>query len=163
MMEKEQSLWQKGDDVHKQLLGSCAEFEDIRRKLVMDHLKGGADKSIESQQAQPLLEAEASEPSASTTMDVETVSEPSVQAPFHTTGATHSAAMSQMIILAEDAGVSDDILPPGVSDINGQQLDLRHTNSWLLKMEEVSTPEIMECFFINAIAPFVLNSRLQRS
>lgn len=28
-------------------------------------------------------------------------------------------------------------------------------------MDQVSTPELMECMFINAIAPFVLNSRLQ--
>ena len=28
-------------------------------------------------------------------------------------------------------------------------------------MDEVSTPEIMECMFVNAIAPFVLNSRLK--
>ena len=49
----------------------------------------------------------------------------------------------------------------GLSDINGQQLDLRTKNSWLLKMDEVSTPEIMECMFVNAIAPFVLNSRLK--
>lgn len=49
----------------------------------------------------------------------------------------------------------------GLTDINGQQLDLRTTNSWLLKMDQVSTPEIMECMFVNAIAPFVLNSRLK--
>lgn len=49
-----------------------------------------------------------------------------------------------MILLPEDAGVSDDVLPRGVTDINGHQLDLRTTNSWVLKMEEVSTPEIME-------------------
>ena len=82
-------------------------------------------------------------------------------APFETTGLSHSAAMSQMIILPEDVGVNDDILPPGISDVNGQQLDLRKQNSWLLKMEEVSTPELMECMFVNAIAPFVLNSRLK--
>ena len=83
------------------------------------------------------------------------------KAPFEKTGISHSAAMSQMIILPEDVGVSDSVLPPGVSDINGQQLDLRKTNSWLLKMEQVSTPELMECMFVNAIAPFVLNSRLK--
>jgi NAD(P)-dependent dehydrogenase (short-subunit alcohol dehydrogenase family) len=81
--------------------------------------------------------------------------------PFDSSGVSHSTAMSQMIILPEDVGVSDEILPPGVTDINGQQLDLRTSNSWLLKMEEVSTPEVMECMFINAIAPFVLNSRLK--
>lgn len=84
-----------------------------------------------------------------------------LDAPFESTGLSHSTAMSQMIILPEDGGVSEDILPPGVSDINGQQLDLRTTNSWVLKMEEVSTPELMECMFVNAIAPFVLNSRLK--
>ncbi|KAI2493113.1 short chain dehydrogenase [Fragilaria crotonensis] len=169
MLEKEQSLWSAAGDVHKQLLVGCAEFEDIRRKLVIEHTKMPANKSIEYQQEHSLLETEASESTTSqpasdtisAAMVVETVSEPSVQAPFHSTGISHSSAMSQMIILPEDAGVSDDILPPGVSDINGQQLDLRHTNSWLLKMEEVSTPEIMECMFINAIAPFVLNSRLK--
>ena len=46
-----------------------------------------------------------------------------------------------MYNLADDVGVSKDILPPGLSDINGQQLDLRKTNSWLLTMGEVSTPE----------------------
>ena len=81
--------------------------------------------------------------------------------PFESKGISHSAAMSQMIILPEDAGVSDAVLPPGVTDINGQQLDLRTHNSWLLKMEQVSTPEVMECMFINAIAPFILNARLK--
>jgi NAD(P)-dependent dehydrogenase (short-subunit alcohol dehydrogenase family) len=169
MLEKERTLWTEAGDVHKQLLVGCAEFEDIRRKLVIDHTKMPSSKSIEYQQEHHLLETETSESTAdqpvpdtvSAAMVVETVSEPSVQAPFHSTGISHSSAMSQMIILPEDAGVSDDILPPGISDINGQQLDLRHTNSWLLKLEEVSTPEIMECMFINAIAPFVLNSRLK--
>jgi NAD(P)-dependent dehydrogenase (short-subunit alcohol dehydrogenase family) len=172
MMEKEQNLWSAANDAHKQLLLGCAEFEDIRRKLVIDHTQGSTTtKRIDAQHdKQSHSEPKASErttdlaPTAgpiSSAIVVETVSEPPVQAPFHSTGITHSAAMSQMIILPEDAGVSEKILPPGVSDINGQQLDLRHTNSWLLKMEEVSTPEIMECMFINAIAPFVLNSRLK--
>jgi NAD(P)-dependent dehydrogenase (short-subunit alcohol dehydrogenase family) len=81
--------------------------------------------------------------------------------PFESEGISHSAAMSQMVLLAEDAGVSDEVLPPGITDINGHQLDLRTTNSWVLKMEEVSTPEIMECMSVNAIAPFVLNARLK--
>lgn len=80
---------------------------------------------------------------------------------FERSGLSHSAAMSQMIVVSEDLGVPNDVLPHGISDVNGQQLDLRHTNSWLLKMEDVSTPEVMECMYINAIAPFVLNSRLK--
>ena len=42
-----------------------------------------------------------------------------VQAPFETTGLSHSTAMSQMVILPDDVGVSEDILPDGYSDING--------------------------------------------
>jgi NAD(P)-dependent dehydrogenase (short-subunit alcohol dehydrogenase family) len=81
--------------------------------------------------------------------------------PFESTGIAHSAAMSQMTILPDDVGVDERVMPKGLSDINGQQLDLRTQNSWLLKMDEVSTPELMECMFVNAIAPFVLNSRLK--
>jgi hypothetical protein len=33
--------------------------------------------------------------------------------------------------------------PLGVVDVNGQQLDTRTTNSWLLKLHEVSTPEVI--------------------
>ena len=58
---------------------------------------------------------------------------------------------------AEAAGA----LPSGRLDVNGQQIDLRTTNSWLLTMREVSTPELVEVFAINTLAPFILNARLQ--
>jgi len=83
---------------------------------------------------------------------------------FESTGLSHSTALSQMVILPDDiessSSSSSTTLPKGLSDINGQQLDLRKNNSWLFKMEQVSTPELMECMFINAMAPFILNSRL---
>jgi len=160
MMKKEEQLWGNGDKAHQGLLVSCIEFEDLRRKLVINHSnENNETRSATGEQQRLLLEREPEKTTC--TAIVESVSEPSIQAPFRSTGISHSAAMSQMIILPEDAGVSDSILPPGVSDINGQQLDLRNSNSWLLKMEEVSTPEIMECMLINVIAPFVLNSRLK--
>ena len=71
------------------------------------------------------------------------------------------AAPSPPIFLTSPLFFTCPQIHSGLSDINGQQLDLRTQNSWLLKMDEVSTPEIMECMFVNAIAPFVLNSRLQ--
>lgn len=86
--------------------------------------------------------------------------ESTIPAPFEKTGISHSTAMSQMVLLPDDVATSSTTLPPGLSDINGHQLDLRKTNSWLLKLDQVSTPEVIECFFINAIAPFILNSRL---
>merc|ERR1719230_1550849 len=52
-------------------------------------------------------------------------------------------------------------LPAGERDAHGQQLDMRSSNSWLLKLGEVSTPEAVEVFCINTIAPFILNGRLR--
>jgi len=78
-----------------------------------------------------------------------------------TEGISHSAKMSQMVLLPEDSGVDESVLPKNVRDVNGQQLDLRTHNSWLLKMGEVSTPEVVEAMFINVISPFVLNSSLK--
>ena len=40
-------------------------------------------------------------------------------------------------------------------------MDLRSSNSWVLKMSEVSTPELVEVFAINSLAPFLINARLQ--
>jgi len=75
-----------------------------------------------------------------------------------------SVAMSQLQVLAEDAMSPAEaalVLPSGQFDIHGQQLDTRSTNSWLLKLGQVNTPETVEVFCINALTPFVLNGRLR--
>jgi len=41
------------------------------------------------------------------------------------------------------------------------QVDVRRVNSWLLKLDQVSTSEAAEVMAINALAPFVLNGRLR--
>lgn len=64
-----------------------------------------------------------------------------------------------MVISAQDA--NEVVLPEGVYDVNGQQLDTRRENSWLLKLGEVATVEAAEVLAINALAPFTLNSRLK--
>ena len=188
MVAKEQTLWKDADALHRSLLDGCIEFERVRRQLVQDHsvkgkragrLENGGENDIPLVQlAMDVDQAELCSAAEKDTgcgksdgeaAPMDLVAVPSAAAaeteqtsvPFEATGLSHSAAMSQMAIVPEDVGVSDSILPPGVSDINGQQLDLRKTNSWLLKMDEVSTPEVMECMFVNAIAPFVLNSRLK--
>jgi NAD(P)-dependent dehydrogenase (short-subunit alcohol dehydrogenase family) len=51
--------------------------------------------------------------------------------------------------------------PPGRYDADGQQLDLRRINSWRMKADEVGTPELIEVHLVNAIAPFILCSRLK--
>ena len=74
-----------------------------------------------------------------------------------------SESLSQVALLESD-GVSPDTkhhFPEGFTDVNGQQLDLRKTNSWIMRLHEVSSVEMAEVFAINAISPAVLNSRLK--
>jgi NAD(P)-dependent dehydrogenase (short-subunit alcohol dehydrogenase family) len=40
-------------------------------------------------------------------------------------------------------------------------VDLRSRNTWRLTLAEVSTPEMLEVHLINAVAPFILCSRLK--
>jgi len=179
ILEKETSLWKEADDMQKALLSGCISFERIRRQLSLDQQQGtnSGTASIQplhlKEQDLPLLSIK-SQQSDSNSSIVENDSSADAclstgssstlvdghKSPFEGTGLSHSAAMSQMVILPDDVGVPTSVLPPGLSDINGQQLDLRTSNSWLLKIGQVSTPELMECMFINAIAPFVMNSRL---
>ncbi|ETW02674.1 hypothetical protein, variant 7 [Aphanomyces invadans] len=73
-----------------------------------------------------------------------------------------SALKSQVPMLLEDHDMTgSSLFPQGRTDVNGQQLDLRTTNSWVLKMGQVSTPEVAEVFAINTLAPFIMNSRLR--
>ena len=64
-------------------------------------------------------------------------------------------------MLPEDRTADETLFPEGQTDVNEQQVDLRTVNSWLLRMHEVSTPELAEVFAINALAPFILNSKLK--
>ena len=52
------------------------------------------------------------------------------------------------------------VFPKGKLDADLQQVDLRETNSWRLRLGEVPTSEMFEIQLVNAIAPFVLCNRL---
>jgi Dehydrogenases with different specificities (related to short-chain alcohol dehydrogenases) len=174
-IEREIQLWKDADEAHKQLLASCLEFENVRRKLLIEEqecfpksagLQPAFTVSTEAASLAYSVKADTNLSNADIikvgcNTENAVMKADSVNAPFESTGLSHSTAMSQMVILPDDVGVPSSILPIGFTDINGQQIDLRKTNSWLLKLDQVSTPELMECMFINAIAPFVLNSRLQ--
>jgi NAD(P)-dependent dehydrogenase (short-subunit alcohol dehydrogenase family) len=55
----------------------------------------------------------------------------------------------------------DPYFPADRFDAEGQPIDLRPTNSWRLKLDEVDTVELLEVQLVNAIAPFMLNSQLK--
>jgi NAD(P)-dependent dehydrogenase (short-subunit alcohol dehydrogenase family) len=70
------------------------------------------------------------------------------------------AGLSQIPMLPEDE-VNLELFPVDKYDRDGNQIDLRSTNSWLLRDDEVSIVELLEVHVVNAIAPFVINSRLK--
>jgi NAD(P)-dependent dehydrogenase (short-subunit alcohol dehydrogenase family) len=76
-------------------------------------------------------------------------------------GLLHSAALSQRRYLDEDFLDGDALFPAEHYDEDRQQVDLRETNSWRLRMHEVETPELLEVQLVNAIAPYILNARLK--
>lgn len=52
------------------------------------------------------------------------------------------------------------VFPEGQLDADLQQVDLRETNSWRLRIGEIPVSEMLEIQLVNAIAPFVLCNRL---
>jgi NAD(P)-dependent dehydrogenase (short-subunit alcohol dehydrogenase family) len=76
-------------------------------------------------------------------------------------GLLHSAALSQRRYLDEDFLGGDALFPANRYDEDRQQVDLRSTNSWRLRMHEVETPELLEVQLVNAIAPYILNAQLK--
>ena len=75
-------------------------------------------------------------------------------------GITASAHLSQIPYSFDQKLVPEEVFPAGQLDADLQQIDLRQTNSWRLKMGEIETTEMMEVQLVNAVAPFVLCNRL---
>src|SRR5690606_16260396 len=75
-------------------------------------------------------------------------------------GLRASAQLSQIPYSYDNSLISEEIFPQGKLDADLQQVDLRTTNSWRLRLGEIQTPEMLEVQLVNAIAPFVLVNRL---
>jgi len=75
-------------------------------------------------------------------------------------GLRASAQLSQIPYSYDGQLQNAEVFPEGKLDVDLQQVDLRTTNSWRLKLGEVPTPELLEVQLVNAIAPFVLCNRL---
>eukprot|EP01116_Phalansterium_solitarium_P012318 TRINITY_DN284_c0_g2_i1.p3 TRINITY_DN284_c0_g2~~TRINITY_DN284_c0_g2_i1.p3 ORF type:complete len:201 (+),score=108.46 TRINITY_DN284_c0_g2_i1:1153-1755(+) len=69
--------------------------------------------------------------------------------------------MTQVELVPGDSDFSTALFPTGATDVNDQQVDLRQRNSWMLRLHEVSAPELAEVFAINSMAPFIINSKLK--
>lgn len=75
-------------------------------------------------------------------------------------GLRASAQLSQIPYKYDGTLQNAQVFPEGKLDVDLQQVDLRTTNSWRLRLGEVSTLELLEVQLVNAIAPFVLCNRL---
>ncbi len=75
-------------------------------------------------------------------------------------GLRASAQLSQIPYNYDGAVNSDAVFPQGKLDCDLQQVDLRETNSWRLKLADVPAPEMLEVQLVNSVAPFVLCSKL---
>lgn len=75
-------------------------------------------------------------------------------------GIRHSAQLSQIPYGYDDSISSEKLFPKGKLDVDLQQVDLRKTNSWRLKLGEINTAEMLEVQLVNNIAPFVLCNML---
>ncbi len=77
-------------------------------------------------------------------------------------GISSSAKLSQIPYSYDTSLVSADVFPQGALDADLQQVDLRTSNSWRLRLgeSEIQTVEMLEIQLVNAIAPFVMCNRL---
>ena len=75
-------------------------------------------------------------------------------------GLRASAQLSQIPYAYDHSLVAEAVFPKGLLDADLQQVDLRETNSWRLRLGEIQTSEMLEIQLVNAVAPFVLCNRL---
>ncbi|WP_396596592.1 SDR family NAD(P)-dependent oxidoreductase [Dokdonia sp. R86516] len=75
-------------------------------------------------------------------------------------GLRSSAELSQIPYSFDNSLQTSEVFPEGKLDADLQQVDLRKTNSWRLKLGEIETTEMVEVQLVNAVAPFVLCNRL---
>jgi NAD(P)-dependent dehydrogenase (short-subunit alcohol dehydrogenase family) len=71
------------------------------------------------------------------------------------------ATLSQIPLLPGDEERNPTLFPPGLFDEQGQQIDKRAQNSWVLKLDEVQLPEMLEVQLINVTAPYLLITQLK--
>jgi NAD(P)-dependent dehydrogenase (short-subunit alcohol dehydrogenase family) len=76
-------------------------------------------------------------------------------------GIRSAAQLSQLPCTYEDTATPSDLFPTGRLDADLQQVDLRKVNSWRMTLADVPVPELLEVNLVNAVAPFILCSKLK--
>jgi NAD(P)-dependent dehydrogenase (short-subunit alcohol dehydrogenase family) len=79
--------------------------------------------------------------------------------PADSAGLRDAPGLTQLDLLSENRLAH--LFPAAMLDGEGQQLDLRESNSWRMQLADVPTAELLEVQLVNAIAPFVLTARLK--
>ncbi len=75
-------------------------------------------------------------------------------------GLRMSAQLSQIPYSYDHSLDAPEVFPAEKLDADLQQVDLRKTNSWRLRLGEIQTSEMLEIQLVNSVAPFVLCNRL---
>lgn len=77
-------------------------------------------------------------------------------------GIRYAAKLSQIPYSFDSSIAAAEVFPVGQLDADLQQVDLRSTNSWRLRLgeNEIPTAEMLEIQLVNAVAPFVLCNKL---
>ncbi len=75
-------------------------------------------------------------------------------------GLTLSAQLSQIPYSYDHSLNAPEVFPSQKLDADLQQVDLRKTNSWRLRLGEIQTSEMLEIQLVNSVAPFVLCNHL---
>jgi NAD(P)-dependent dehydrogenase (short-subunit alcohol dehydrogenase family) len=76
-------------------------------------------------------------------------------------GIFRSAALSQIPLAYDQTMTEGELFPEGRVDADLQQVDLRVMNSWRMALADVPAPEMLEVQLVNAVAPFILCSKLK--
>ena len=76
-------------------------------------------------------------------------------------GIRSSALLSQVPCDFDELERNDELFPVGRSDADLQQIDLRTMNSWRMTLAQVPSAELLEVQLVNAVAPFILCSKLK--
>lgn len=111
LVQREGEIWMKGNADHRDVLKECIVFERIRRKLVIEHstLDMGQSLLLDSESESPLQDGTSDDVCDGLVTKPYPTRKRTV--PFESTGISHSVAMSQIALVAEDVGVNEKVMP----------------------------------------------------